>query len=79
MKQVYECDFCRTTNQDEKVVAEHEAGCRFNPANKTCMTCAHEFTPRFCDWSECEKGRDSEFMDAVQFGTQPCEDWKESE
>jgi len=56
MIEVFKCDFCTHFSQDAEEMRIHEKKCSFNPINKKCFTCIHQWDSGY-DYSipECEK------------------------
>lgn len=73
------CDFCsqRYAHSDENVVKmrEHESACRFNPANKTCLSC-YNLKDDYCGAEYCGI-HVKDFIDIRDDGLS-CEKWEEN-
>lgn len=56
MLEVFKCDFCTSFTQDAEEMRMHELKCAFNPINKKCFACKHQWDSGY-DFStpECEK------------------------
>ena len=80
MKTVLKCDFCTHTEVTSlpNVMAKHEAECTFNPALRTCFTCANGDSEPYRDghFDACKEGKPCSEMFAVQDGDVSCGAWK---
>jgi hypothetical protein len=76
---IVSCDFCGggSVYSEENVIKtrEHEPVCRYNPANRACVTCEH-LEDDCCGAEYCEiQGK--EFIH-IYDGDLPCDQWEEN-
>ncbi len=77
MKNVFQCDFCHTTNVNSPPIIEHEKKCSFNPSLKQCWTCVHhvdEGMPISGSMYVCQKGLNC--WD-IRENDKPCDLWEQ--
>ncbi len=71
MKDIWKCDHCSQTNEDNLVMEEHEKSCRFNPLVKDCGSCKNNKEIAFSMDRMCAYGVEFE-----EDKTLPCEKWE---
>ena len=85
MQQVWQCDFCSDTDVDAEVIRKHEEVCGWNPANKTCWTCANrtdEGAPISGFWNGCsiediyDRIDKFSYIEEVEDGERSCDYWE---
>ena len=73
MIEVFKCDFCTHFTQDAEEMRMHEVKCSFNPINKKCFTCKHQWDSGY-EYSIPECGKNLSTLEGRKQGN--CIGWE---